>query len=347
MNTYTWGTLADDYVFLEDIGRSATSWGRNIISTGRGRGGGRAGRGGRGGRSALTPKCETLRVQLAARDVDINFLPEGMEKRRLSQSVWDVRTKTAYLTVEFVFHMRDKTQKDSGSVAVSLLTHRNDLTAPLAASLVSHLKRKSDVPASIFDFMKTSQDLPQEDFVIPSGMLFTVLQLERPKPNSSAPVQYQAPALPIRIASQHTSAPTSQPQNSALKPQKVFYPVDSNSSLHECLRNRSFVEWPTINVFPSQQMFNEGNFGTLAEGTPGSMMSLGEQVSNKRRKTETGLVQLVGGYGEESEEEVKEPRPLGTGISGISGLGDYASDEEEEVNGVDEGQAEDSDTQDS
>jgi hypothetical protein len=89
MKTYTWGTLADDYVFLEDVGRSAANWGREIVSNGRGRGGARGGRG--GGRGALTPKCEGLRVQLAARDVEIGFVAEGMEKRKLNQSVWDVR----------------------------------------------------------------------------------------------------------------------------------------------------------------------------------------------------------------------------------------------------------------
>lgn len=91
MNTYTWGTLADDYVFLEDVGRNVAGWGREIVSSGkstRGRGGGR---GGGGRRAELTPKCEALRVQLAARDIEVRFVPEGMEKRRLSQSVWDVR----------------------------------------------------------------------------------------------------------------------------------------------------------------------------------------------------------------------------------------------------------------
>ncbi|KAG8721169.1 hypothetical protein FRC08_015282 [Ceratobasidium sp. 394] len=336
MNTYTWGTLADDYVFLEDIGRNITGWGRDIVSTGKGRGGRR---GGKGGRAALAPKCEALRVQLAARDIEISFVSEGMEKRRLSQSVWDVRTKTAYLTVEFVFHIKDPNQKDNNFVAVSLLTHRNDLTAPLATSLTSHLKRKSDVPASIFEFMKASQDLPQGPSAIPSGMLFAVSQLERLKPSAQAPAQYQAPALPIRIASQPavSSTPFAQLYDSALKPQKVFYPIDPNTPLQNCLRHRSFVEWPTIDVFPSRQAFQEGRFGVLVESTTRPATLPGDSDSNKRRKTETGLVQLIGGYGEESEPEIEELERQETGVLGISGLGDYASDEGEEADSIDEG----------
>ncbi|KAG9098899.1 hypothetical protein FRC06_005854 [Ceratobasidium sp. 370] len=336
MNTYTWGTLADDYVFLEDIGRNVASWGRDIVGTGKGRGGRR---GGKGGRTALTPKCETLRFQLAARDIDINFVSEGMEKRRLSQSVWDVRTKTAYLTVEFVFHMKDPNRKDNNFTAVSLLTHRNDLTTPLATSLTAHLKRKSDVPASIFEFMKPSQGVPQGALTTPPGVFFAVSQLERPKPGALAPAQYQAPALPIRITSQHTTASTSpsQPYDPALKPRKVFYPIGPNGSLQNCLQHRSFVEWPTIDVFPSRQIFEEGRFGVLAEGIAEPTPSLGELGPNKRRKMETGLVQLIGGYGEESEPEVEEPKPLEIEVSGISGLGDYVSDEDEEVDSIDDG----------
>ncbi|KAG8746779.1 hypothetical protein FRC10_003762 [Ceratobasidium sp. 414] len=336
MNTYTWGTLADDYVFLEEIGRNITGWGREIVSTGRGRGGRR---GGKGGRAALTPKCETLRVQLSARDIDISFVSEGMEKRRLSQSVWDVRTRTAYLTIEFVFHMKDPGQKDNNFAAVPLLTHRNSLTVPLATSLTSHLKRKSDVPASMFEFLQITQDLPQGAPIIPPGILFAVSQLERPKPGALPPAQYQAPALPIRVTPQHAvaSASSSQPYDSTLKPRKVFYPIDPNSSLQDGLQHRSFVEWPTIDVFPSRQVFEEGRFGALAEGTTGPTTSSGESGPNKRRKTETGLVQLIGGYGEESEPEVEEPKPQFLEISGISGLGDYVSDEGEEADNSDGG----------
>ncbi|KAG9111081.1 hypothetical protein FRC07_008094 [Ceratobasidium sp. 392] len=234
--------------------------------------------------------------------------------------------------------MEDPKQKDSSYETVSLLTHRNDLAVPLATSLASHLKRKSDIPASILSFMKISQDISRGAHSIRPGMLFTISQLERPNP-SATPVQYQAPSLPIRITSLHTadSASSSQPSNSALKPRKVFYPIDPNSSLQNCLRNRSFVEWPTIDIFPSRQTFAEGRFGDLAEGTNvGPTTLLGEEGPNKRRKTETGLVQLIGGYGEESESEAEDPKPRGVEGLGISGLGDYASDEDE-ANGVDKG----------
>ncbi|QRW02244.1 hypothetical protein RhiLY_01241 [Ceratobasidium sp. AG-Ba] len=332
MNTYTWGTLADDYVFLEDIGRKAIDWGRDIVNTGRGRGGKR---GGRAGRGVLSPKCESLRVQLAARDIGISFVAEGMEKRRLSQSLWDVRTKTVYLTVEFVFHLKISQQKHKKPTSpTSLLTHRNDLATPLAASLVSHIKRKSDVPPDALGLVNSSNDLPEDGPALPPILFFAVSQVERPKPGIAP---YQAPALPIRMRPQQTSTSTpAYALDPSLKPQKVFYPINPSDSLRTCLRHRSFVEWPTIEVFPSRQVFVEGKFGILGDGSSTFANPLPEPGFNKRRKTETGLVQLIGGYGEESGSDAEGSPLQENGVLGITALGNYASDEDEETENIEE-----------
>jgi hypothetical protein len=34
MNKYSWGTMVDDYVFLEDVGRRVSDWGREIVQGG-------------------------------------------------------------------------------------------------------------------------------------------------------------------------------------------------------------------------------------------------------------------------------------------------------------------------
>jgi hypothetical protein len=78
MNEYSWGALADDYSYLEGLGRNVATWGRDL-NKGKGKGKWRS------------PKLEALRVQLATKDVKIQFVAEGMEKRRLNQSSWDPR----------------------------------------------------------------------------------------------------------------------------------------------------------------------------------------------------------------------------------------------------------------
>lgn len=96
MNKYGWGTMANDYVYLEEVSRKAAEWGDGIV-----RGGFlAAGRGRRPGQSKETrsaphassrSKREVLKAQLDALNIEMEILPPGMNKRRLNQSTWDVR----------------------------------------------------------------------------------------------------------------------------------------------------------------------------------------------------------------------------------------------------------------
>ena len=87
----------DDYVFLEDVSRKVGDWGKEIVrggysfgrGRGRGRGKGRGGGGGSGG-SGRT-KRDVLKLQLEARDIDMDLLPIGMERRKVNQSSWDFK----------------------------------------------------------------------------------------------------------------------------------------------------------------------------------------------------------------------------------------------------------------
>lgn len=103
MNRYGLGTLANDYVYLEEVGRQVTACGRDIgqngymdasarsDSRGRARGRGRGGRG-RGGisrQAGRNHRREILRDRLEEEDIEILLLPEGMERRRINQSTWD------------------------------------------------------------------------------------------------------------------------------------------------------------------------------------------------------------------------------------------------------------------
>ncbi|KEP55474.1 zf-HIT domain protein [Rhizoctonia solani 123E] len=278
MNEYGWGTLADDYSYLEDLGRNVVTWGRDLSKA-------------KGKAKWKSPKLEALRVQLAARDVKIQFVAEGMEKRRLNQSSWDPRTKTIYLTVEYVFHLQD-------SQPIRILTHRNNFSLPLGPSLVAHLKHKSDIPASVLDLISSNDP----------RILYTIARNQL----QGQETKYQAPAINIRLGS--TSAPTRP------KIRKVFYPFDASRSLQECLKGREMVEYPTIDVFASKMVLLASRLGELDENAE---IQAQEEPPLKKRKTEPERGGLVG-YGGDSESD--DPGAGG----GIGLLGGYGSAEEED-----------------
>ncbi len=95
MNRYTHGTMMDDYVFLEDMNKRVSDWGNDIVRGNYGTLRGRRGRGGMGTRLGKTrngisrTKRDVLKSQLELRDIEIDLLPSGMERRMLNQSTWD------------------------------------------------------------------------------------------------------------------------------------------------------------------------------------------------------------------------------------------------------------------
>ena len=78
MNKYGWGTMMNDYTYLEDIGRHVTDWGREI------------GRGGLANAEKRT-KRDILRTQLDELGINLELLPNGMQRRKLNQSYWDFK----------------------------------------------------------------------------------------------------------------------------------------------------------------------------------------------------------------------------------------------------------------
>lgn len=114
MNAYGYGALMNDYVFLEEIGRQVEGWGREITRGGimRGLAAGRAVRGmrgsasgrgrGRGGAWMSRQKMDRrsfLAMQLGFRDVDMDVLPQGMERAKRNQSHWDSKYGFVYSCV--------------------------------------------------------------------------------------------------------------------------------------------------------------------------------------------------------------------------------------------------------
>ena len=98
MNSYGWGAMMDDYVFLEDVGRVVESHGALIAKEGLNRAvNGSLGSGGaeevphRQSRASGKSKREVLQMQLGFKTIRMDLLPEGMQRQRSNKSRFDNR----------------------------------------------------------------------------------------------------------------------------------------------------------------------------------------------------------------------------------------------------------------
>ncbi|KAF9263657.1 hypothetical protein L218DRAFT_959186, partial [Marasmius fiardii PR-910] len=150
MNEYGYGELMNDYVYLEEVGRRVKDWGGEMVrdgldqntsdKKGKRKAMATSMRGGRGsrhvsGKGLSKSKRDVLKLQLEARDIYMEFLPLGMERRRLNQSTWDSKSQSASLTIEFVLHPPHS--PFTSFEPITILNHRNNLSTPLIKLLES------------------------------------------------------------------------------------------------------------------------------------------------------------------------------------------------------------------
>lgn len=93
LNTFSQGDWGGDYAYLESGRRRVAEWGKELPpsqaqaqSSHHARGPGRRGKG--------SPKVEGLRRELERRGIDVEFMPEGMGRRKLNQSSWNPKCVT-------------------------------------------------------------------------------------------------------------------------------------------------------------------------------------------------------------------------------------------------------------
>ncbi|OCH92889.1 hypothetical protein OBBRIDRAFT_772500 [Obba rivulosa] len=322
MNQYGYMALMDDYVFLEDMGRKVSDWGREIVRggyMGGAAGGMNRGRGamsmrgrGRGRGTGPVGKTRTrrdiLKMQLDFRDIEMDMLPNGMERRTLNQSTWDFKNKTALLTVEFVFHPpKDPLAPSSAppEAPFTLVTHRNALETPLLSIMRtrvterSNSKKEKPIPSWLIPLISPDPDVP-ESFTPPTCVMRTPLD-------------------PLSSLS-HSGGP---------RPGQLlcagYYRLDSALPLGAILKHKNFVEFPTIEVW------EDGAFhGTIVDDQ-GAVLHGDEEHRPKRRKLNVregkkAITGLLGGYGSEDEDEgdVEERNVLDL-------LGGYAGSEDEQT----------------
>ncbi|GBE79642.1 hypothetical protein SCP_0208420 [Sparassis crispa] len=323
MNQYGYMALMDDYMFLEDMGRKVGDWGREIVHGGyttgvegarRGRGGmdgrgrGRVRGRGRGGSGAHTrTKRDVLKMQLDFRDIEIEMLPNGMERRTLNQSTWDFKNRTALLTVEFKIHspatpLAPSSQPDP---PYTLLIHRNSLEKSLLSILQTHVCERS----------KSKKDKAPPSWVAP--LVF---------PDTDVPDGFVPPTCVMRTPIDPLASLSAQFNTSMPRPGHIlcagYYKLDPSQPLSSVLKHKNFVEFPTVEVF------EDGAFqGTIVDDHGTVLRDTEEERRPKRRKLNVkegrnAINGLLGGYGSEEEGTTEE-------LNVLDMLGGYAGSDDE------------------
>ncbi|KAF9520759.1 hypothetical protein BS47DRAFT_1335424 [Hydnum rufescens UP504] len=234
-----WGTMMDDYVFLEDIGRIVETHGATISRGSfmarepRGRGRGSRGRGrGRGSAAAAAvvggSKKDTLKMQLGFKNISVDFLPEGMEKRRLNQSRWDARENLVFLTVEFVIHPPSGVSPKEEVKQFKALTHRNALSTPLYRVLVDYLKNSKEGRSGSPSWLPAILPLSSDETSLASSSTAPLFLLP----------QYPPRPRPLRLPQRNSHRRFANP----------YYTLDPTQSLLQALHSRAFLEYPTIEL---------------------------------------------------------------------------------------------------
>lgn len=214
------------------------------------------------------------------------------------------RKRTAFLTVEYSIHPSPglDTSPNDAQEPYTLLTHRNNFDLSLRdlfQSQISQRTRKksgANLPAWVKTLALPHPDIP-DAFIPPEFFI-------------------RAPLDPLSGQSQKFA----------------FIKLDSERKLSTLLRNKHFVEFPTIEVW------EEGAFhGVLFDGV-GTFESQGGQRPIKRRRLDVtkgraAIAGLLGGYGSEDGEV----------DTALAKLGEYEGSENEQPTTEEEEEA-DTDT---
>jgi hypothetical protein len=212
-------------------------------------------------------------LQLEARDIDMDLLPIGMERRKVNQSSWDYKNQTALLTIQFKFYKPLDPFAPSSQPREQpfiLITHKNNIKSSLLTLIRSHMKsegrnhskKEGSYPEWAKRLVNTDPDDDPESFTNPQCVMQALISH-----------QLRGPA---------------------------YYSFDPSQPLLNLLRHTHFVEFPTIEVWEEFQ-------GIIVDAQ-GVVRQLEDERQPKRRKLNTkagrlAINGLLGGYGSEEEDE--------------------------------------------
>ncbi|KAG6832888.1 hypothetical protein H0H92_004772 [Tricholoma furcatifolium] len=241
----------------------------------------------------------------------MDLLPAGMERRKLNQSYWEPKSHSAFLTIEFKLHPpRDPLAPSSQSAGppLVLLTHKNKMDS----SLLKLAQQAAD------------RVLSKKDGAT-NGWLRRFLFPDPDNPSSFTPPHF-------------IMAAKMKPRSAAFQKshhRAAYYRFDPSESFATLLRNTSFVEFPTIEVWEEFTGTVVNVQGTVTE------LPADDEPNAKRRKLsrkagKEAINGLLGDYGSEEDEEVALAPANGLALldgyaESDAGEGDIAGDGDDDA----------------
>lgn len=291
-------------------------------------------------RAGNTSKRDLLKMELDFRDIEMDMLPVGMEKRTLSQSTWDATYVFAlHVYKEFVpitvlssnifGDLTDTTLLFSPSSSYSILppdpyapsnqppeppfrylTHRNGLNETISQCIQARL---------------TERAKSKKEKQTPPWLHEQVI------PDSSDPDAFQPPTCVMPTLLDPLASLQSRP--SALRPGHItrhgHYKLGFDDTLEAALKNKQFVEYPTIEIWEKDAFT-----GTIVDVGGAVMLGEGDERKPKRRKLgvkegKKAITGLLGDYGSDKEDgEVQQMEEEKNVFDMLAG---YAESDEEEA----------------
>ncbi|KAF8341313.1 uncharacterized protein EI90DRAFT_3033489 [Cantharellus anzutake] len=171
-------------------------------------------------------------MQLSFKDIYVDFLPEGMERRTQNSSRFDFRTRSIYLTLELKVHP----PRASNASSFKLLIQNNNLGSQFHTLLSNHFYSSSPPDKSLDSWPSWILELIDSLPVTPTPAFLS-----------------QYPPQPREISANvfgRNLGPSAHFSNG-------YYQIDTSQTLAQILRDREFLEFPTFELFATYPSLNE------------------------------------------------------------------------------------------
>ena len=315
MSEFGQGDWGGDYAYLESGRRRIADWGKDLPAgsvEGRGDSGrGRDGRQGHGSARRGPSKVEGLKRELERRGVEVEFMAEGMGRRKLNQSSWNPKYVIAHSRMgrRRGGWLMDRTQTLHLTIQLQIQQSLLGNAESLDSKTLNHLR---------VIYASPTAELPTLSSLVPPPIQAGDIVLLLPfHPSYANPT-------PIDILLRHP------------RPRLYFPPLTMDIGLEEAFRGMSWVEFPVLTVMAKGEWQKKMREGVVAV-VPSSIGERGEKRKFDPTPMATDTPPSEGG----------EKKPKTSAGGGLAGLGDYDSasegEVEEETEGLDLVGAEDDD----
>lgn len=146
MNKYSWGSMMDDYVYLEDCGRQVSEWAK------------------KSSKARMTQphkrsfKRQSLQSHLESMDIHMELAPTGMLRQSINRSVFQQKSHSPLLTIgytvngpkssktyDFVTHMNPIDQSLRSLITTKLLEAKAEKHPPWVVSIIQQNATSSNL----------------------------------------------------------------------------------------------------------------------------------------------------------------------------------------------------------